>query len=400
MSTRMGVVMVAAVCLAALGAGEGRAADVAKAALVSVNDPGATTTAGRHPGHEGHEYLSRSITMDTGRTRYGIRYGACVDKAHGDKVVPYEGYIGMPLPTSCNWYHGGFLFIVINGADIGATRLKGMRVAEGGERGAVDMVWDADAALVKARFLTLANDDKLLVEISLRPKKEIKSLALRMRCYPSFFTSHHKRFGERAVTSAVTTRLQGPEAVTAEIAPEKEWWLFYADNVFDVARKEGEGPCAMLFLPEQCVRGSMHITNYPVETSLELKPSVRSIRLAFWDFKGRTNADALASLKAGAEQTQAALRSTDFLNRAIATWNLAKEKAEAEKLMGQLKDATKTRQKLSALFDRMVALQRELRSQAGSGGWVDDDKEAELVGLIPQYEQAKWDLKFEALLAD
>jgi len=94
------------------------------------------------------------------------------------------------------------------------------------------------------------------------------------------------------------------------------------------------------------------------------------------------------------------LRSTDFLNRAIGAWDLEKERADAEKLMGQLKDATKTRQKLSALFDRMVALQRELRSQAGSGGWVDDDKEAELVGLIPQYEQAKWDLKFEALLAD
>ena len=82
------IAMVVGVCLAVLVAGGSRAAERAGVPSVSVNDPGATTTAGRHPGHEGHEYLSRSITMETGRTRYGIRYGACVDKAHGDKVVP------------------------------------------------------------------------------------------------------------------------------------------------------------------------------------------------------------------------------------------------------------------------------------------------------------------------
>ncbi|NCO37564.1 MAG: hypothetical protein COY42_07850 [Armatimonadetes bacterium CG_4_10_14_0_8_um_filter_66_14] len=179
---------------------------------------------GDYPGHPSHTFLERTAGFRFGPVAYAIAYKACIDKAHGGKVAPLEGYIGMPVPTACNWYHSGFLFVSLNGQELGTTPLSSMLVAQRGERAILDLVWRHEVANVRVRFVGLPGSDHLDCEIALEPKQEITSVAAGLRCYPSFFTSHYKRAGAR--------RIQTPGALVEEgnkatLEAGANWWGLY-----------------------------------------------------------------------------------------------------------------------------------------------------------------------------
>jgi hypothetical protein len=132
--------------------------------------------------------------------RFGLRYCACWDPVHGGQAVPLEGYIGMPEPNACNWYHSGFLRLIINGQDIGTTKLADMYAGETGERASITMLWKTPQGPVRVRFLGLPTDDRLFCELALDPTVEVTSLQVALNCYPSFFTAAYHRDGWRRVT--------------------------------------------------------------------------------------------------------------------------------------------------------------------------------------------------------
>ena len=73
---------------------------------------------GDHPGHVRHPRHTILATLDSGAERYGLRYSCCPHPSHAPGVATPEGYIGMPLPSSANWYHNGFFRIIIDGTEI------------------------------------------------------------------------------------------------------------------------------------------------------------------------------------------------------------------------------------------------------------------------------------------
>ncbi|HIE09266.1 MAG TPA: hypothetical protein EYP65_05400, partial [Armatimonadetes bacterium] len=123
--------------------------------VVTVSDLGWRVATTGYLRHEGHKFAQQTVVLDTGRIRYAVKYCSCIDPAHKGRAAPLEGYIGMPMPTSENWYHSGFLFVRLNGVDIGTYKVKAVRVVETGERGAVDICWEAEPGFVRVRFLAL-----------------------------------------------------------------------------------------------------------------------------------------------------------------------------------------------------------------------------------------------------
>jgi hypothetical protein len=264
---------------------------------------------GDYPGHAGHEETHQDASFRFGPLPYGISYNACTDPAHAPNVAPLEGYVGMPQPSSCNWYHSGFLFVRLNGRDVGATPLSSMLVAETGRRALLDLVWHAPEADVRVRFAGLPGHDELFCEIAVDPKAPLEGLSVTQRCYPSYFTSWNHRAGARRIETPGTVVTEGQDAT---VPGAENWWALYSDDVFDAAQGEGEGPCGMLVLPEQAAEVQLHPGDYAVDTVISFRPECRRVRLAFWDFHGVTNAAARERLVAGAERVQQELRDMDL----------------------------------------------------------------------------------------
>jgi len=330
------------------------------------------------------------FTFALGDTTFRTRYSVVMDPKQKGKAFPSEGYIGMPGPSSCNWYAGGFLFVRINGRDIGRTKLHAGVVSETGSRAMADLVWDAEVARVRVRLAGLAGDDKLLCEIALEPKQEIKSLRVLLRCYPSFFTAWHKRNGDRKIATPAATLKQGDNVT---LPADKHWYGVYYDTIFDVAKGEGHGPCAAMFPPDTFKTVRFGVGSYGVETELTCRPDARRVRLAFWDFRKQANAAVLDRFRRRAKAWATQLAEFDFTAESVRGFDRKAALAE----LATLTRSAAVRKQLGAKADTYRKRIEALVPTTGQPGIL---QETELVGLITEYRDFLWELKVAALLAD
>ncbi|MCD6350883.1 MAG: hypothetical protein J7M26_02080, partial [Armatimonadetes bacterium] len=317
------------VILAALSVLSGVMADTNGPGEVAMHDLGPKYAATGHPGHEGHKRVNHDILLSNDLVTYGIRYCACTDKSHAPYVVPLEGYIGMPRPCACNWYHSGFMEIIVDGDNIGRYPLADFAALGSGPRGLARMVWDYAGGRVRVSFLLEPGSRYLKVQILLSPSKPPKSIVLALRCYPSYFTSYYHRQGARRIVTPSAEVKQGERKT---LPASDNWWALYKDDVFDPARGEGEGPCGLMLMPAQAKSITFAPGDYAVETRIEYKPDQRDLRLAFWDFKGMANAKALELMKKTTSQVLAQLLTTNFTPLLVQRTSLAAERAEFERL--------------------------------------------------------------------
>ena len=321
---------------------------------------------GLQPGHEDHQWLEKDIKLSSGKTSYTIKNSACNDKAHPGVSYHYEGYIGMPGPSSCNWYHRGFLFIAINGQDLGAIPLADFSVLEKTPQALCQMVWRAPAATVYVRFLQQPGDDMLRCRLQWTPAegKKVETVQLKLICYPSFFTNKPEYGADRIL---VTPRLTAHHRdVKAEIPlrPAEDAFVFYGDTIHDVANGKGSGPCALVFAPEQLLKGAVSLGSYGVSTVLEMNAALGQADLLFWDFNQQTNADALQRLQAGAADLRASLTATSFEATLLKNFNREAVSRELADLVVRAKeDGTARQPKLSQSLDRLIAMKQ--RADAG-----------------------------------
>lgn len=339
------------------------------------------------------EVLQRDSTarLKFGPRDYAIQYRVRQDKATG-KIDVIEGAVGMPLPCSCNWYHSGFLFINLNGQDVALTALSSIIAAESGDRAILDLVWHHELANVRLRFVGLPNHDALFCEATLEPKQEIKTLSLTLRCYPSYFTSYNKRVGAR--------RIQTPAALVEEnkrqkLAPADGWWALYYDEVFDVAKGEGEGPCAMLMPPDQPTEISYEPGGYAVNTVIAYPPTTRKLRLAFWDFKGDTNAAALARLRACAQQVLGELQTLDFTPQVVRDFDFATLRAEVDRALQSDAVRKSLGPKLDQVLEWMRQVEPALKDDAGAGAVEAQER---LLQAHATYRDFIWEIRLAELV--
>ena len=343
-----------------------------------------------HPGEIFHE---QQASFNLGTLNYAIRYMACIDPAHPTKVSPIEGYIGMPLPSSSNWYAGGFLFIRLNGRDIGATPQSSMMVVERGDRAMLDMVWRDEAANVRVRFIGLPGYDCLFCEVTLEPIEEITSVGIRFSCYPSYFTSWNKRDGARRIQTPSQLVEQGPRTEWAPLS--ENWWGVYYDEVFDVAKGEGAGPCSMLIVPEEGGEVSFSPGSYGVGTDTRLPGDTTRVRMAFWDHKGVANADALSLVGEQADDIREMLEQADFTPVAVREFDVAAAREQVEEALA----SENTREELA---DQIEQIQKWLATNAPGPGEENTTPsvaaQEDLLRSIDMYNSFKWQVLLTELL--
>jgi hypothetical protein len=363
--------------------------DIARTVDVTAADP--KTSLSSYAGHQGHDYERQVTTLLSGDTKYALQYRACVDKCHGDKVGIVEGYIGLSAPCNENFYGGGFFKVLLNGQDVGEWRLADRRPIEAGARGACQYVWDTPMAVVRVRFMLLPGVRYLCCELRWTPKVTIASAEVRLLCYPSFFTTARGRKGQRHVVSAAKDVGAGqPFAVD----PATESWLFYCDHVFDVARGEGAGPCAAMFLPEEVGGGSISIGDYAVTTMLKLKPETGRARFAFWEFPGQENAEALQALRDDADLLRRTLPALDFTPAVLQSGSVAGLREDFAELFDTAGAAADPCRK------RIEELLAKLPTGEKPGGDPSDWRsEIDVLGAAPELHRLRWELRLRALLA-
>ncbi len=334
-------------------------------------------------------YAERRFDLDNGRIVYGLRWGAAVDEKLGGEALPGEGYIGMSRPTAANWYHGGFLDLILNGRSIGRTIPLAL-TARGGERGYLDMVFDTPQALARVRFLLRGGDDSLFCQVRIEPKEAITAALLNLRCYPSAFITT----GARRVLTPVRELVQGEKAA---LGLGEEWWLFYYDALADLGKvvggRTGAGPCAVVWLPEEMLSGECVVGSYAVDTRFALRVDRNEWRLAFLDYAGKSNAAAQADLQTRAEAIRADLEAMDFDDPSLLRWPLADRQAEAEELLATLPAQDERRAQFEAWARELVPLLE--RVHGGRAGMLEEARAAE---LIQAWDAALPELRLHALL--
>ncbi len=374
------------VCLA-LAAG----AQPAPPEQVGVLDGGAQTSSATHQCTAGHKILTHQISLENSVHKYAFRYSGCQDPSHQGEHPSAEGNFGMPAPSVSNWYHSGFLTIDINGKDVVRQDLTEMRVTESGARGGFQVIWAHPAAVVSLRTVLLpgANHVACLLKWQPRPGAVLKNVTVGLRCYPSFFTAARGRRGERHVK---TPRTDVKEPGTLELVAGQDPWLTYYDTVFDMARGEGEGPCAALVEQPALLGGKVYVGDYAVMTHLGVKPAAGSFRFALYDFAGSTNAAAEAYLQAHGNEDLARLLSLDFRPSVAQSLDLAAMKTEAAQLLADAAaDGATLKPKVEAVLKQVA----ELAAKGEAGDW---QAEAQLAGLIRSSEDLFWKLKTYAML--
>jgi hypothetical protein len=360
---------------------------------VQVSDPGMKLEPTKDEKFAGLQLGNQALSLSNSLIRYGLSYHAYFDPAGGSAAKPTpEGYLGMPEPSGCNWYSGGFLYLNLNGKDLGTVRPAVVRAVEQGERGQVEIIWAPPEGQVRLRFLLEPKADYLACELALRPTQEIKSLNLSFRCYPSFFTTWFHRDGWRQVVGPTTVTEQDKPA---QLDPVKDNWLLYQDTVFDVAKNptDSAGPCALLYLPEQLTSVQVAPGSYAVGTEVAVKPDVRNLRFAVWEFPQKTNAQVLAELRQTAPQVTARLRQLDFTERDLATFDAAKERATLDALIAKSSDPERWRKSLAPILDKITAALRALQG----GDFLAEQTASQ---AIAEYREAVWGPKFDALLSE
>ncbi len=356
---------------------------------VAVTDHGIRSRTTRHPGHEGHRAISHDIVMQNDLVTYGVRYCVCVDKSHAPRVAPLEGYIGMPRPTSCNWYHSGFMRIVINGQDIGTYPIADFSALDSGDRGLCRLLWDCPLGRLRVSFILERGARFVKCQVLLRPALDVKSIGIRLTCYPSFFTAYHRRKGARRVKTPAALVTEGQNK---SLPGRQNWWAVYYDEVFDVARGEGDGPCAVLFSPRQVQSIRIAPGDYSVHTELTIDPSARDIRLAFAEFPSTSNADALKYWSSAANNILADLASTDFTPLVIARTDFDALARELDELIGRVRPPAAEARKLRQMLAAAAGAARSARQ----GDWKAEKKVA---ALLAAYQDALWELKIQGLFA-
>ena len=353
--------------------------------------PGVSYGTATHECLAGHKIEKRSVTLDSGVVRYGMQYTGCVDPSHGIQRPSSEGNFGMPQPISGNWYWSGFLKLTINGVDAANCPVEDWRVLESGSRGLFQVVFAHPDATVMLRFLLLPGANHLLCEMGWNPLegKELKSVSLSLRCYPSFFTSARKRVGDR---HCMTPRTDEGQGKTLTLDPSADRWLYYYDTIFDMAKGEGDGPCAALVDPQGLNGGSVSVGDYAVMTTLDYDPAAGGALIGLYDFAGKTNAEAEEYLKTHGAADAARLAESDFRPLGVQTLDVAALRDLASGLLAEAEedgDALRPQvEELLAGVDRLHAL-----SLAG-----DVRAEAELAELLAGSDDLFWRLRAFAVL--
>jgi len=341
-------------------------------------------------GHDGWTRRRRSANFELGPLTYAVQYSGSRPPAGGPDD-PGEGPIGLPRPTSEGWYHGGFMHVSANGRSLDPVPLSSFELVETGRRAIAQMVFQDERAALRCRFIGLPGDDRLLVEVTAETVEPLKDLTIRMVAYPSYFTSHNKRVGARRTLTPAGVVAQDE---TKDLEPAQGWWAVLYDEVFDPARGEGNGACALAVDPEALASVRIEPRSYPSFLTLKARPGVNTVRLAVWEFPNQPNADAIARFPKAADGAVATLRGLDTTPTVLKSYDPTEAEAELAAAKADPALVTKFGPQLEA-YAAWLKSARAVRTNPAALSIVDEERF--LLGYREQTEML-WSLRLAKLL--
>lgn len=197
------------------------------------------------------------IEMNNGECIYKVTYSHRVDEEGNflpvtDGKTSYSG-LGLISPGSYNWYwcSMGFFDVVINKRHFLREVKADFKVVSQGKKGILDVVWDHDIAKVKARFVLLENTDYIMLEVSVKPKKDnTDAYTVCLMTLPhGVRVVSGPNMGKKDRWVATEKRnIHGGEGSSKRdrtgLSLEEENWIFYYDTLI-----KRSGPSALMFIP-------------------------------------------------------------------------------------------------------------------------------------------------------
>jgi len=206
-------------------------------------------------------------SLATGRMTYTLQYRPVAPREPGLQGTKESwlfnwGFapLGMPGPTTANWYHGGFVNFEVDGVKIHDHIPRFEVTKQGGLQASLRLLWEHPKLRATLTWTVRDGDDRLLLAVEVEPQGKCESLSFHLACYPQSFRKPHRRL-------AVTAKQQAKPGHSLT-AGKDEPWVLYADE--GVCQQEaGDGPCGLLYDPDEVL--GVHVANrgYDVITSVQ-----------------------------------------------------------------------------------------------------------------------------------
>jgi hypothetical protein len=264
-----------------------------------------------------HNYsrVNRTVTFNNnGPVTYSIYYSYVNDpeytKENPNAVLPMIGDVSAGttgLGINFPWYQNGFLGVEINGKLLTYTLAKEFKVVEQGKRGVYDVTWAPEWGDIRARFVSMQDDDKLYLELRVDPKVQaLRSVSVKFVCLPSASAAVSKK--SQWISTAVRNVEHGPDVTVLD--PKKESWVLYYD-----AMKSSSDTCALIYVPEEALEARIDTKSNHVDcTYISYPLTAGKMHFVLYNFPGKykTREEAFNFLKENEGSILDSLKKIDF----------------------------------------------------------------------------------------
>ena len=211
-----------------------------------------------------------------------------------DSQGKLHAQLGMLKPSSANWFGNGFFSFNVNGVSPSDASVEIVNMSSGPDRGSVTFLYSGKDFTAKLTVTLADNDDKLLLEFKPEYRgasAQKKTCEVSFLCYPSSYAGGWKaglRLRKREALTPLRTLSENGKYIS--LGNGEPWILFY-DLAFDVKDNRGEGPCALMFDPKECVSKKVVVENYACGLKFQY-PMNTAAHFILWDFHGWSNESA------------------------------------------------------------------------------------------------------------
>ncbi len=233
------------------------------------------------------------ITLSNAKSSFTLNLNGKVDPQG-----KLNGKLGMLRPSSANWYANEFFSFDVNGMTPADTTVEITKLDSGTEKGSVTLLYSGKDFTAVLTVTLADNDDKLMLEFKPECRDATqKTYGVSFLCYPSSLAGGWQAGLKLRKREALTPLRTLPESGKYVSLENNEPWILFYDLHFDVKNNRGEGPCALMFSPKECVRKEVLVGNYSCVLKFRYSMNTAS-QFILWDFCKWSNESALNYLKA------------------------------------------------------------------------------------------------------
>lgn len=208
----------------------------------------------------------REIIFNTVKMKRSLRYNICTDKSHIKKkgcqghTLSMAG-IGM---SDVAWHINGFIDISIDGCSV-SSYIPEIKTEENKDHGKAIYLWTLPNGKVKLTFTAEYGDDFFTVGLKFSNMAPDHKREVMFLCYPSSLEKNRERF-------CVTAKRNLSHGIDKswQTLSQEEYWVAYGDRYWDLGIKENtgkcDGPCALLYLPDEYRKVEIQVSNYEIYT--------------------------------------------------------------------------------------------------------------------------------------